>query len=371
MFSEMNPQEQNDMKGCCINYIAVDNRKREVEQMDRKSPKAFLGKRLFLIMLCMCGCVLLISAIQARASAGSAQTSLHNPDAVQTAPALPVQETEEKQLQAGFAHKELPVADVGLQSNLLRLGNSKIVNILLIGQDAIKDSGSRSDSMILCTFNKKDNTITITSFLRDLYVKIPGYKSNRINAAYRFGGTELLNETLQKNFGIEVDGNIQVDFGCFEKIIDKLGGVTMELTAEEADFINTNLKESELTEGTYVLTGAQALMYARDRYDRDGDFSRTNRQRKLLNELLKTYKNKKLPEMLELIQDVLPMISTDISKADLTAYAVSLGPMLSKAEIRMQAIPVEGGYYDARIDGMAVLVPDLEKNKQFLEDTLT
>ena len=75
--------------------------------------------------------------------------------------------------------------------------------------------------------------------------------------------------------------------------------------------------------------------------------------------------------MLELIQDVLPMISTDISKADLTAYAVSLGPMLSKAEIRMQAIPVEGGYYDARIDGMAVLVPDLEKNKQFLEETLT
>ena len=75
--------------------------------------------------------------------------------------------------------------------------------------------------------------------------------------------------------------------------------------------------------------------------------------------------------MLELIQEILPMISTDISKTDLTAYAVSLGPMLSSAEIHTQAIPVEGGYYDARIDGMAVLVPDLEKNTQFLEDTLT
>lgn len=339
--------------------------------MDRKAARAFFGKRLILVMLCMCGCVLLISAIQARVFAGSAQDSLQSTDAVQTEPALPAQETEAKQLLAGFAHKELPVADVGLQSKLLRMGNSKVVNILLVGQDAIKDSGSRSDSMILCTFNKKDNTITITSFLRDLYVKIPGHKSNRINAAFRFGGTELLNETLQKNFGIEVDGNVQVDFSCFEQIIDKLGGVTMELTAEEADFINTNLKENTLTEGTHVLTGAQALMYARDRYDRDGDFSRTNRQRKLLNELLKTYKNKTLPEMLELIQDVLPMISTDISKADLTAYAVSLGPMLSNAEIRLQAIPVEGGYYDARIDGMAVLVPDLEKNTQFLEETLT
>lgn len=339
--------------------------------MDRKAARAFFGKRLILVMLCMCGCVLLISAIQARVFAGSAQDSLQSTDAVQTEPVLPAQETEAKQLLAGFAHKELPVADVGLQSKLLRMGNSKVVNILLVGQDAIKDSGSRSDSMILCTFNKKDNTITITSFLRDLYVKIPGHKSNRINAAFRFGGTELLNETLQKNFGIEVDGNVQVDFSCFEQIIDKLGGVTIELTEEEADFINTNLKEDTLTEGTHVLTGAQALMYARDRYDRDGDFSRTNRQRKLLNELLKTYKNKTLPEMLELIQDILPMISTDISKADLTAYAVSLGPMLSDAEIRLQAIPVEGGYYDARIDGMAVLVPDLDKNTQFLEETLT
>ena len=339
--------------------------------MDRNLSRAMRGKRLILAMLCACGCILLFSAIRARVFAGSAQDSLQSMDAVQTLPELPAQETEAKQLQAGFAHKELPVADVGLQSNLLRMGNGKIVNILLIGQDAVKDSGSRSDSMILCTFNKKDKTITFTSFLRDLYVKIPGYKSNRINAAYRFGGTELLNETLQKNFGIEIDGNIQVDFSCFEKIIDKLGGVTIELTAEEADFINTNLKEDNLTEGTHVLTGAQALMYARDRYDRDGDFSRTNRQRKLLNELLKTYKNKKLPEMLELIQEILPMISTDISKTDLTAYAVSLGPMLSSAEIHTQAIPVEGGYYDARIDGMAVLVPDLEKNTQFLEDTLT
>lgn len=140
--------------------------------MDRKAARAFFGKRLILAMLCMCGCVLLISAIQARVFAGSAQDSLQSTNAVQTDPALPAQETEAKQLLAGFAHKELPVADVGLQSKLLRMGNSKVVNILLVGQDAIKDSGSRSDSMILCTFNKKDNTITITSFLRDMYVKI-------------------------------------------------------------------------------------------------------------------------------------------------------------------------------------------------------
>lgn len=277
--------------------------------------------------------------------------------------------TEEPQADA--ASQQLPAHNITAQPQLLRLSGSKIVNILLIGQDAPSDSGARSDSMILCTFNKRNNTITITSFLRDMYVKIPGYQKNRINAAYRFGGTELLSKTLYENFGIEVDGSIQVDFSCFEKIIDKLGGVTMELTAAEAKFINTHVRGSDLTEGTQLLTGAQALTHARNRYDSDGDFSRTNRQRKLLHELLETYKSKSLPEMLGLIQELLPMITTDITKADLTGYAVSLLPMASGADIRMQAIPVEGAYRYATIDGKSVLLPDLEKNKQALADSLS
>lgn len=251
-----------------------------------------------------------------------------------------------------------------------RYGNGRVVNILLIGRDAGTGSGARSDAMILCTFNKKNNTITLTSFLRDMYVEIPGYKRNRINAAYRFGGRKLLNETIDRNFGIRVDGNIEVDFACFEKMIDRIGGIPMELTAAEAKFINTHVRGSTLTEGKHVLTGKQALTYARNRYDRDGDFSRTNRQRKLLNALLEIYKSKSLPEVLALIQEFRPMISTDISKSALTGYALSLLPMLSGAEIRMKAIPVEGGYRYAKIDGKSVLVPDLEKNRKALEEWL-
>ena len=251
-----------------------------------------------------------------------------------------------------------------------RYGNGRVVNILLIGRDAGTGSGARSDAMILCTFNKKNNTITLTSFLRDMYVEIPGYKRNRINAAYRFGGRKLLNETIDRNFGIRVDGNIEVDFACFEKMIDRIGGIPMELTAAEAKFINTHVRGSTLTEGKHVLTGKQALTYARNRYDRDGDFSRTNRQRKLLNAMLEIYKSKSLPEVLALIQEFRPMISTDISKSALTGYALSLLPMLSGAEIRMKAIPVEGGYRYAKIDGKSVLVPDLEKNRKALEEWL-
>ena len=259
---------------------------------------------------------------------------------------------------------------VEFDAHPLRVGSGKSLNILLIGQDGTGDSDARSDTMILCTFNRANNTITVASFLRDMYVKIPGYKYNRLNAAYRFGGTELLNKTLYENFGIKVDGNIQVDFGCFEKIIDKLGGVTMELTAAEARFINKHVAGSQLAKGTQLLTGAQALAYSRNRYDTDGDFSRTNRQRKLLRVLLETYKNKSFPEMLAIVQELLPMITTDMKKSDLTGYAISLIPMLSGAEIRMQAIPVEGGYRYADIDGKSVLLPDMAKNRKVLEELL-
>lgn len=246
-----------------------------------------------------------------------------------------------------------------------------IVNLLLIGQDANEGNGTRADTIILCTFNKPDNTITMTSFLRDLYVRIPGYHKDRINAAYAFGGVQLLNETLRENFNVEVDGNVQVDFDHFEEIIDLLGGVTMELTAAEARCINSHVAGSDMTEGTHLLNGKQALAYVRNRKDVDGDFSRTNRQRKLLRALVQAYQSQKLTQMLGLLDDILPMITTDISAADLTTYALTLFPMLTSAQIKTQSIPVEDGFRYARVDGKSVLMPDMEKNKQALCDVLT
>lgn len=276
---------------------------------------------------------------------------------VPASPAPDVQPMEHQPAQLDFGHA---TSD-----------EKEIVNILLVGQDARSESGARSDTIILCTFNKERDTITMTSFLRDLYVKIPGHKSNRLNAAYSFGGIDLLKQTLQENFGIEVDGSIQVDFACFEEIIDTLGGVTIELTAAEASYINDNLSGCALTEGSHTLSGEQALVYARDRYDVDGDFSRTNRQRKLLSELIRTYKSKKITEMLRLMRDISKMVTMDISRSDLTTYALTLFPMLSSAQVKTQAIPVEDSYYDAKISGKWVLVPDLEKNIEALNDTLT
>ena len=133
------------------------------------------------------------------------------------------------------------LGDVEFEDHSTQIGGPKsnLINIMLIGQDRRPgEARTRSDSMILCTFNKKTGQMTMTSFLRDLYVQIPGYQDNRLNVAYAAGGMPLLNETLKHNFGIHVDGNIEVDFTQFAQLVDLMGGVSMELRQDEANSIN-------------------------------------------------------------------------------------------------------------------------------------
>lgn len=159
-----------------------------------------------------------------------------------------------------------------------------IVNILLIGQDRRKGEGrSRSDAMILCTINRSAKTLTISSFMRDMYVQIPGYRDNRINVSYAIGGMPLLDSCIQKNFGVQIDGNFEVDFSGFQKIIDKVGGVEIELTTAEANFLNkngnwdveNNAGQWNLKAGVNNLNGSQALAYLKphrdDRYTLFGE----------------------------------------------------------------------------------------------------
>ena len=224
--------------------------------------------------------------------------------------------------------------------------------------------------MILCTYHRKTGDLTMTSFLRDLYVPIPGHSSNRINAAYSEGGTELLNDTLRENFDLHIDGNIEVDFSQFAQIIDLLGGVRLELREDEAREINKETG-SDLTAGIQTLNGEQALTYARIRkLDADGDFSRTSRQRKVMNALLSQYRNIKWSDLLPLMDQLLPLISTDMNYGKLVLLAMEILPKLSGAQITNQRIPADGTFTDERIDGMAVLSADLEANRQLLRDTL-
>lgn len=252
-----------------------------------------------------------------------------------------------------------------------------VINILLIGQDRREGEGrARSDAMILCTINKSTKTLTMTSFMRDMYVQIPGYHDNRINASYELGGMKLLDACLEKNFGVQVDGNVEVDFTKFMDIIDMLGGVDMELTRAEANYLNSrgNWDVNDSTAGQWNLkagenhlTGEQALAYSRIRYVGNGDFGRTERQRKVLTALLDKTKGLSILELNNLLQKMLPMLTTDMSNAQILGYALEVFPMLSDLEMVTQRVPADGTFSDAVINEMMVLKVDLEANRKLLQ----
>lgn len=258
-----------------------------------------------------------------------------------------------------------------LNSDQIGGTGSGIVNILLIGQDAREgDEVARSDSMILCTYQKKTGKLIMTSFLRDLYVPIPGHSSNRINAAYALGGMELLEETLEENFSLHIDGGVEVDFSQFSEIIDLLGGVELELRQDEAEMINEETGSS-LTQGRQTLTGEQALLYSRIRsLDADGDFSRTDRQRKVLSAMVNVFQSSNARELLALVEALMPMISTDMSKLQILALAAELLPQLSSVQISSQSVPSPELCSDETINGMAVLTADPEAIRELLKRTL-
>lgn len=245
-----------------------------------------------------------------------------------------------------------------------------ILNILLIGQDRREnETVSRADSILLCSFHKKTGKLTMTSFLRDLYLPIPGRGSDRINAAYAYGGSALLKKTLTENFDIPIDGAIEVDFSQFAGIIDTLGGVEIQLRQDEAQVINRETG-STLTEGLHLLTGAQTLSYSRIRkLDSDGDFSRTDRQRKVVSAIVSAYRDASVPTLLVLLRQILPMLSTDMTESRLLLLAMEVFPALPDLNLASQSIPAPGTYTDKTINGMAVLSADLDAAKELLQQT--
>ena len=252
-------------------------------------------------------------------------------------------------------------------------GTGETVSILLIGQDKKpEEPGQRSDSMILCTLCPENKTMTMTSILRDLYVEIPGHGKNRINAAYAFGGAQLLEKTLQKNLGVQVEGSVEVDFKHFSALMDLLGGVPMEIRQDEAREINRVVPGSDLHEGSAVLSGDQALAYARIRkLDPDSDVSRSKRQRKVLEQIYCQYQAASAKELIRVMGQALPMISTDMKKRDLLSFAGSMLPIMSDLRVQSLRIPAPGTYRDLTVGNMAVLDADLQANRVLLQKILS
>lgn len=266
-----------------------------------------------------------------------------------------------------FSSDEVVLSDTPV--GVVQTGDD-VINILLVGQDTENLSQrSRSDSMILCTINKTTKTLTMTSFMRDMYVKIPQFYDQRLNVAYLLGGFDALYDTLEHNFGVQVDNGVAVNFASFQKVIDAVGGVEVKLTAAEANHLNMQNYTWGLFEGVNILTGETALAYSRIRA-LGGDFDRTNRQRTVLLALLNKAMDMPVTELYNLVEALIPMVVTDMSNTEIVAAAMDLAPMLQDLEIISQRIPVDDGYNMTMVDGMSVLLPDLEMNREFLVDTI-
>lgn len=198
-----------------------------------------------------------------------------------------------------------------------------VINVLCIGVDTRNKNtiSGLTDSMIIVSVNRELGTITFTSVMRDSYAYLEspdGVGSfNKINSAFPFYGIENLIETLQNHFKIRIDGYAMINFAFFKAVIDKLGGVDVELSEYEANHFNTNYGW-DLQPGSSVnLTGDQALAFCRSRkiYN-DGDVQRTQNQREVLISLLRKAATIQASEVPEYVATFLPYIETSYSEAD-------------------------------------------------------
>lgn len=280
------------------------------------------------------------------------------------------------------AEDTLKASEVDLNLDDIELMKSDDVkNILLIGQDqrSGETARARSDSMIVCSINMKTHKIILSSLMRDLYVSIPGYSDNKINAAYAFGGMELLNQTIQNNFGIHIDGNVEVNLDGFIDALTKVGDLDIELTEEEADYINSHNyygtsddqwqfdQDWTLHEGLNTMTPSQVLAYSRVRYIGNSDWDRTKRQRKVVTTAFrKVMKSGSLPEIISLANHIFPCISTDMNNGEMLSIIKTIVTEKLDA-LEDHQIPVDGTWESEIIEGMDVLLPDLSANSMRLQ----
>ena len=250
-----------------------------------------------------------------------------------------------------------------------------VVNILLIGADkrADENDAGRSDTTMIATIDQKNGKLKLTSLMRDMYIEIPEYGYHKFNAAYSYGGVQLEYETIANNFGIKLDGYVEVDMEAFREVVDLIGGVPMDLTEAEAYFLQTAYKNSKhgeknVTAGSNMLTPYQALAYCRIRQDVTGEFGRTDRQRKVLISIYNAFKSEDLMTITNICMKALKYVTTDLTEEQIRGLMTSVISM-GTTEIEQLRVPYEGSFTEGRLagDGAWVMQVDYEANKRALQ----
>lgn len=258
-----------------------------------------------------------------------------------------------------------------------------VINILVVGADrrANETANGRSDSTMVVSVDMKNEQVKVTSLMRDMYIDIPGYGMDKFNSSYSYGGVDLLSQTIENNFDIKLDGYVIVDFSSFKKVINKIGGVKVNVSQKDADYLNNAsgttgfiLKEKYRTVkvGKQKLNGAQALAYSRIRkvvhpVFGDGEFGRCMRQQEVIQSLLKKVKKQDMKTILSIATSMMNDVSTNLDAAHINALIKAV-MNFDTSEIESLRIPYDGTYKMGRRRGMFVFLINLEANKAKLHN---
>lgn len=254
----------------------------------------------------------------------------------------------------------------------------EIFNVVICGMDARNyEERSRSDSIMIASYNMTDNKVSIVSVMRDCWVYLPGRGYQRVNAATAYGGPGLLINTLNHNFDLDIQNYVQIKFDDFKYIIDALGGVEVKLSKSEINYINNKLHKEDFDwkndikgePGVINLNGAQALWHCRNRSVGNSDFDRTSRQRDVFMALASKCTDMGLTESTKLFLELRNKVSTNISVEELINILYNV---LTSDNIEMSSarIPFDNTYWYANKNGASVIDLNLDKNKEELHKFL-
>ncbi len=272
-------------------------------------------------------------------------------------------EDQEKKLKEMLSKRSEPITD------------DKVMNILVIGEDlrdtATEERGN-TDVQMLISINKESKKIVLASFLRDQYVNINGYGMNRLNSAYWHEGIKLLQDTISSYYNVHIDRYIKVNFYSFMEVVDAIGGVDIDVNADEFAAINEAIREHNKylnnpperdylkQQGYQHLNGNQALAYARIREGCGDDYGRTERQREMITTIIGKMKKLSIVELDSLINKVAPQITTDISNGEIASLILNASDIMGYKVCQVQ-MPHFPYFKEEVINQMAVLVPDYDK----------
>lgn len=264
---------------------------------------------------------------------------------------------------------QVPINDESTQS-----GRHKVKNILLLGVD---NQEKASDSNIVISLDSTSKQIKLSSLMRDTYVEYGPDKVNKLNYAYHYGGPELSVKTVNEKFKLDITDYVKVDFNGLTKIIDQVGGVEINVKPSEVKLLNgyaRNISDIDKTQytpitksGNQVLNGQQATAYCRIRYVGNEDYERTERQRRVLEQIFSKLKDKSVTEYPTILSNILPYIETSLNKTEIISVAAAISSY-GKNGIKETRCPYDGLRQDAMINGIYYMKWNEEENVKKLHE---